>query len=49
MCHITKVKNEMEPEKNLVNKNLEKASVCILQKLHQYDLQKTFLNDDSNN
>ena len=25
MCHITKVKNEMEPEKNLVNKNLEKA------------------------
>ena len=39
----------MEPEKNLVNKNLEKASVCILQKLHQYDLQKTLLNNDSNN
>ena len=42
MCHITKVKNEMVPEKYLVYKNLENPCECILQKLRQYELQKTF-------
>ena len=49
MCHITKVKNEMVPEKYLVYKNLENPSVCILKKLHQYDSQKTFRNNDCTN